>query len=208
MNGLSWPGCAKNNTGGHSGVYGWICNATSPSSLWVFFFFSPVLMKGFLTKTPPCMQARVKDSAAPTALSLWSLRNKQSFKYFPATGPPVSLQAVFFPVKCICLRCLCDRIALSESKDVKKPPGRGKVAGHSKHVDTTWEEGTQLYSVCTERNYFLVWKWSQKESKCKELIMEVSVITLGTCVVVTCWGWTEIPSPTEKKGKYLKMNCV
>lgn len=145
------------------------------------FFFQSGANERF--KTPPCMQARVKDSAAPTALSLWALRNKQSFKYFPTTGPPVSLQAVFFFfVKCICLRCFCDRVALSESRDVKKAPGRGKVAGHSKHVDSTWEEGTQLYKTTS-------WCGSQKESKCKELIMEVSVITLDTCVVVTCLGW-------------------
>lgn len=43
------------------------------------------------------------------------------------------------------------------------------------------------------------WCESQKETKSKELIMEVSVNTLDTCVVLTCLGWAEIPSELKIK---------
>lgn len=92
VDGPSWPGCADNTEEQHRRCVcvNWPCH---PSIESVFFFFSPVLMKAL--KHPPACRPGWKTQQHPTALSLWSLRNKSPFKYFPATGPPVSLRAVF-----------------------------------------------------------------------------------------------------------------
>lgn len=95
-----------------------------------------------------------RPSSSP-ALSLWPLRNKWSFKYLPATGPPFFF---FFPflssflfiflqagllVKHVCLRCFVKQLLfhpLSKTQTTqlafKETHWKGKTAGYSKHVGT------------------------------------------------------------------------
>lgn len=66
-------------------------------------FFSPVVMKGLPCYNTTQAGQSERPSSSP-ALSLWPLKNKWSFKYFPVTGPPFFLQAGLL-VKHVCLRC-------------------------------------------------------------------------------------------------------